>query len=224
MKIAICIPCTDVVYMDFMMSLLALQDALNRNPVHKNQNINIFIHRSSLLIGSRTDLAKDALDWGADWILWLDSDMVFPADLLHRLMKTKRSVVAANYVKRSMPTTPVTTDADRHYIRTDPESTGLQEADTTGFGALLVKADIFRKVPLPWFDLVWLEDGTLLGEDVFFFKKIKHYLNATLWIDHDTSQLVRHIGTFEYHNRLAVASIQETEKQNNVNDSSSSLQ
>jgi hypothetical protein len=61
----------------------------------------------------------------------------------------------------------------------------------------------------PWFDTVWLENNDLMGEDVFFFKKIKHFLNVPLMIDHDLSQEVRHIGTFEYHNRLAKATIED---------------
>jgi hypothetical protein len=61
----------------------------------------------------------------------------------------------------------------------------------------------------PWFDTVWMENNDLLGEDVFFFKKVKHELGISLYIDHDLSQLVRHIGTFEYHNRLAKATIED---------------
>ena len=47
------------------------------------------------------------------------------------------------------------------------------------------------------------------GEDVFFFEKVKHFLDIPCIIDHDLSQLVRHVGTFEYHNRLAKATIED---------------
>jgi hypothetical protein len=135
--------------------------------------------------------------------------MAFPPDTLLRLLAHKIPVVAANYVKRGLMSTPVTTDHERRFMRTDPEDTGLEEADSTGFGVLLVTADIFRKLEQPWFDTVWLENNDLMGEDVFFFKKIKHFLNVPLMIDHDLSQEVRHIGTFEYHNRLAKATIED---------------
>jgi hypothetical protein len=214
-KVAVCIPATDYIVVDFMHSLLAMQgftNDWNKGQEKKGGNtldVNVFIFRSSLLIGSRTELVRDALKWGADWILWLDSDMAFPPDTLLRLLDRKLPIVAANYVKRGLMSTPVTTDKDRRFMRTDPDSTGLEEADSTGFGVLLVTADVFRKLDFPWFDTVWLENNDLMGEDVFFFKKVKHFLNLSLMIDHDLSQVVRHIGTFEYHNRLAKATIED---------------
>ena len=214
-KVAICIPAGDYIVVDFMHSLLGLQaftDDFNKKTVAKGintLNVNVFIFRSSLIIGSRTELVKDALKWGADWLLWLDSDMVFPPDTLTRLLNRKLPVVAANYVKRGLMSTPVTVDSTRHFIRTDPDSTGLEEAASTGFGVLLTTADIFRKLDFPWFDTVWMENNDLMGEDVFFFEKVRHFLEIPLMIDHDLSQLVRHVGTFEYHNRLAKATIED---------------
>lgn len=227
MKVAICIPSQDYLHIDFMMSVLVMQRAITvtpPTPEDKEVDYNIFIRRSSLLIGSRTELAKDALDWGADWILWLDSDMKFPAGTIHHLFKSGKNLVGANYVKRQLPTTPVSVDYDKKFIRTDPDSTGLVKAASGGFGVLLVKADLFRNTPLPWFDTVWLEDGSLMGEDVFFFTRVKHYTGEDLWIDHDLSQQVIHVGSFDYHNRLAQATIDEMEKLNNVQDTGSSLQ
>ena len=196
--------------MDFVMSLLAMQGLINDQPVDPKQDINIFFQRSSILIKSRQDLAFQAIDWGADWILWLDSDMAFPADTLHRLLFLKQDIVGCNYVTRTVPTIPVAAREDRRYIRTDPDSSGLEEAAWTGFGCLLTKADIFRNLSLPWFDFVWLDNGKdILGEDVFFFKKAKHFLGKQLYIDHDLSQMIRHIGQFEYHNRLALATLED---------------
>jgi hypothetical protein len=218
-KVAICIPCTDYLPVDFVHSLLALQAFTtdwNKGAKEKGWNeldVNAFIFRSSLIVGSRTELVKDALQWGAEWILWLDSDMAFPPDTLARLLERKHHMVGSNYVKRGIPTMPVTTGLQKEFVRTDPETTGLQEVSTTGFGVMLMSADIFRKLELPWFDTVWLEDNKLMGEDVFFFKKAKAFLGLSPWIDHDLSQLVRHIGTFEYFNRLAKATMEEFEAQ-----------
>jgi hypothetical protein len=214
-KVAICIPAGDYIVVDFMHSLLAMQAFVNdwnKKAEKKGINtldVNVFIFRSSLIIGSRTELVRDAMKWNADWILWLDSDMAFPPDTLIRLLGRNLPLVAANYVKRGLMSTPVTTDKDRRFLRTDPDNTGLEEADSTGFGVLLCTADIFRKMEFPWFDTVWMENKDLMGEDVFFFKKLKHELDISLFIDHDLSQLVRHIGTFEYHNRLAKATIED---------------
>ena len=210
MKIAICVPCGDMIHTEFVMSLLGMQLAMYTHPVDEDQDINVFFHRSSILIKSRQDLVKQALDGGADWILWLDSDMAFPPDALHRLLGRNKDIVGCNYVTRTIPTKPVAANKDRIYIRTDPDSSGLEEAEWTGFGCLLVNADIYRNLELPWFDFVWLENADdIMGEDVFFFKKAKHFLGKQLYIDHDLSQMIRHIGQFEYHNRLALATIED---------------
>ena len=41
----------------------------------------------SLIYKSRNDLADMAIQAGADYVLWLDSDMVFEPDTLERMLK-----------------------------------------------------------------------------------------------------------------------------------------
>ena len=208
MKIAIVMPCTDSLPTESAMSLLALQSFLLTHPVDEDQELNVMVEQSSLLVQSRQNLAQRALDWGADWILMLDSDMIFPADVFHRLARNGKPIVACNYVKRTIPTTPVSRKLDNKFLITNKDSTGLEEAKFTGFGVCLIAADVFRKIDKPWFDTVWMEDKEkntveCLGEDVFFFEKVRHFLGQPLWIDHDTSKSVGHIGMFIYENNLA---------------------
>ena len=63
---------------------------------------------------------------------------------------------------------------------------------------------VFDKVDLPYFQFEPVPPNYLLstGEDVYFFRKcIKAGLDV--WVDHDLSQQVKHIGDFEYDNRYA---------------------
>lgn len=208
MNIAICMPCTDDVPVGTMMCLLALQNYLVTHPVDEDQGLNIFIEQSSLLVQSRQNLIQRALDWKADWILMLDSDMTFPANTFHRLAKHNKGIVACNYVRRSIPTAPVTKGKDDKFIITNDDSEGIEIAKFTGFGVCLVAADVFKQLDKPWFDTIWMEhkdEGRVecLGEDVFFFEKVRYFTDQELWIDHDLSKEVTHIGQFEYHNILA---------------------
>lgn len=207
MKIAVCIPCTDFIPTGTVMSLLALQNFIVTHPVDDDQNLNIFTEQSSLLVMSRQNLIDRALEWGADWILMLDSDMTFPADTFHRLASHNLPIVACNYVRRAVPTSPVTKNVNEKLMLTNPDSTGLEEASYTGFGVCLVAADVFKKLEKPYFDTAWVKlddakDYECLGEDVFFFKKVRYFTDAKLFIDHDLSQQITHIGQFEYHNLL----------------------
>lgn len=213
-KLAICIPCMDEMPVPTVLSLLSLYAFVIDHPLYKDvdekNDVSIFIERNSLLVSSRQNLIQRALDWDAEWILMLDSDMTFPADTFHQLAKHSKPVVACNYVKRVVPTVPITKDFDNSIIYTDRDTTGLQKAKFTGFGVCLVHSEVFRNIPPPWFDTQWIKDNEtgsldILGEDVFFFEAMRHFTKQDLWIDHDLSQHVQHVGQFEYHNSLGGA-------------------
>jgi glycosyltransferase involved in cell wall biosynthesis len=206
----------------FVMSLISLikvtenwsLKAIEEGDIDRAIDLNVHFYTGSLLVGSRTDLVKQALEWGADWILWLDSDMQVSPDSLLRLLMREKDVVGCNYVRRQVPTLPVTTDLNDKLYCTNPEDTGLIEVKHTGFGCLLVNAKIYAEMEQPWFDTQWVigkETGKILimGEDVYFFRKVRD-AGYKVWIDNDLSQSVIHIGTFEYHNRLARATVEDS--------------
>lgn len=210
MKLAIVIPSNDTVYIPFVMSLLALQNVLLTSPPISDEefDMNIMVEQNSLLVSGRQNLTAKALEWGADWILMLDSDMKFPADIVHRLLKHGRPIVACNYVKRQVPAVPVTKGFDGKRVLTRKDSTGLEKVKFTGFGVTLVHKSVFERFPAPNFDTVWMKhDDTkeieILGEDVFFFEGLRHFTGQDIYIDHDVSKDIGHIGIFEYTNNLA---------------------
>lgn len=148
----------------------------------------------SVISTQRTDVVRSALDMGATHLLWLDSDMRFPPDVIGRLLAHGRPVVAANYQRRTEPFGPV---AVRHGapLYTTPQSTGLEEADFTGFGCMLVERAVFDAVPEPWFDFAWSPaKRAYVGEDVFFCRKVREHGFPVL-IDHDLSKEVGHIAS-----------------------------
>ncbi len=101
MKTMIAIPCMDTVPTQFMERLLAL---------YRPDNTMIITARSSLVYDARNILSKMAIDQGYDRILWLDSDMVFPSDLLDRLsadMDKGLRYVSGMYFTRKNPIHPV---------------------------------------------------------------------------------------------------------------------
>jgi len=221
-KVSICVPCSDHMHTAFVMSLIALikvtedwsKRAIEEGEVDQAIDLNIHFYTGSLLVGSRRDLVKQALDWGADWILWLDSDMQVSADALLRLLMRGADVVGCNYVRRQVPTLPVTTGMDDKLYCTNPEDTGLVEVKHTGFGCLLTNTELYDEIEEPWFDTQWVigkETGKILimGEDVYFFQKVRE-AGYKVWIDNDLSQSVVHIGNFEYHNRLARATVEDS--------------
>jgi hypothetical protein len=214
-NLAICVPSMDTWLADFALSVISMHQLLHYHPLSSDFKHNLINERGSLITYQRENMADRAIASEATHILWLDSDMKFPPNLIHRLFKHDLPMVACNYVKRIIPAMPNSKDMNGKLIATNRDSHGLVEAESAGFGAVLMKTQVLKEMPKPWFDLVWLdkkaEDGRqeLMGEDVFFFRKMRHFTDHKLFIDHDASQHVSHIGTFEYSNALAEATWDE---------------
>jgi hypothetical protein len=65
-----------------------------------------FMVSCSMLTESRHRLVAEALAWGADFMLCLDADHVFPPDTLVRLLAHGLPAVGCNYPRRFAPTAP----------------------------------------------------------------------------------------------------------------------
>jgi len=212
--LAVCIPSGDYWLADFALSVMAMQQLLGYHPLSDDFKHNLINERGSLIAYQREELAERALASGATHILWLDSDMKFPPNLVHLLFKHQKPLVACNYVKRKIPSMPNSKDMDGKLIATNRDSRGLVEASSAGFGAVLMTREVLEQTPQPWFDTVWMkkpgvDKPEMMGEDVFFMQKVTHHTDFQLYIDHGASQKVSHIGTFEYDNALCEATWDE---------------
>ena len=208
------VPSNDFWLADFALSVIAMQQLLGYHPLSDEFKHNLINERGSLIAYQRENLAEQALESEATHFLWLDSDMRFPPNLSHLLFKHDLPIVACNYVKRKIPAMPNSKDLNGKLIATNRDSRGLVEAISAGFGVVLMKREVFEKVPKPWFDQVWFEkDGKLemMGEDVFFFQKARKVAGIPLYVDHSASQKISHIGTFEYDNALCDATWDEVD-------------
>lgn len=158
---------------------------------------------SSLIHDLRRDLVKDALTHEADWLFFLDDDMRFPPDALVRLLRHRRDIVGCNYVTRSIPPRPTAKNMEDDHLRfahvaTLPDSKGLEEVDALGFGCILINARVFKAMPQPWFSMPWIPQLQYhVGEDVFFcIAAGKH--DFKVFLDHDLSREIKHVGNFEF--------------------------
>ena len=105
MRITIAVPCMDQVPAPFAQSLATLQ---------KVGECKLAFNMSSLIYTSRNALAQMAIENESDYILWLDSDMVFDPDQLVRMVdyckETGEQFLTAIYYRRVPPYTPVLFD------------------------------------------------------------------------------------------------------------------
>jgi len=120
---------------------------------------------------ARNHIADLAIKHGIDYVLFLDDDHTFPPDLFYRLIAANKDVVGALCFRRIEPFGPCIfrwqTDQQNGNLmvhdRPDLIGNGLQKVDAIGFGAVLVKTEVFKKLgPPPWFKF------SEVGEDLHF--------------------------------------------------------
>jgi hypothetical protein len=206
-KIAICVPARDTMEMETAQSIVAMSTQFSVDFVATGQaSLQFYWMNGTLLPDMRNDLVKAALAAGATHLLWIDSDMRFPKDALTRLLAHDAPIVGANYVQRKRPVKPtaarVAPNGERVWVYTPPaehQKTQLEAVESLGLGLCLIEAAVFEVVPAPWFSMVWSDaKGQHMGEDVFFFRKVKSAIDVDPMIDHALSREVYHIGKHSY--------------------------
>lgn len=137
---------------------------------------------------ARERLAEGALADGCDYLFMVDDDMLCPPDLFYKLAAHDKDIVAALAFTRNPDHRPVIYETVEGY---DPVSTNygftrfvnnyprntLVECDAVGFGAVLIKTEVLKKVRQPWF---FTMERT--GEDITFCIKAKK-VGFRVWMD-----------------------------------------
>ena len=197
-NIAICVPARDEVSTGFAHDL-AIMSARFYGNAQAGTSFNVNFVAGTLIADQRQKLVMMAIKQGADYILFLDSDMRFPSYLLERMLAHDKDIVACNYATRRLPVKTVAfSDFAELKCIYSMDKTGLEEVDAVGMGAMLIKTEIFKKLPLPWFSISYLPSGNMyIGEDIYFCK-LAQANGMKVYVDHDLSKDVRHIGVMEF--------------------------
>jgi hypothetical protein len=176
---------------------------MQRVPGYDSQELRVANVRSSILPKNRLDCVKAAKLVKADYLLFIDSDHTFPADLPHRLIKHNKPIVAANCVTKTLPSQPTARafqegNPQGEVVYSDPDKHGLQQVWRIGTGVMLIRKDALDRIPHSAWAMVYKEEGdTYQGEDWTFCAAAAE-LNIPIFIDHDISRMVGHIGNLEY--------------------------
>ena len=124
---------------------------------------------------ARNLIAQEAINFGFDYVLMVDSDIVLPADALVRMLADPVEVCLGCYPRKC------TTNGvfelfkldQKDYVKTFSfdelkELSGKVEVKGGGFGCALIRVDVFRVLPRPWFRYVEYTTGDVLSEDNYF--------------------------------------------------------
>jgi hypothetical protein len=133
---------------------------------------------------------------GATHIFWLDTDMVLPRETIVLLAMHDQPIVACNYRVRQQSGL-FTASRGGQRVATTETSTGLEAVDYVGMGAMLMRTEVVTDLARPWFRHGLNEFGGDVGEDVMFCRGLT-VAGHTVYIDHDVSKEVEHIGQHAY--------------------------
>lgn len=170
----------------------------------KHDQITLNHHGGTVLSEARNKAATELLEQGCTHVLFVDSDMTFPMYALDRLLSHNVPVVAANCSRRVRPVSPTARRRNSHLsgetdpVYPDPDVTGLERVETVGTGFMLIRSDVFLQIEWPWFNQPWVEEHQKhVGEDVFFCGRL-YEEDIPLYIDHDLSWHIGHIGSYTF--------------------------
>lgn len=195
-RLMIAIPSRDVWKSDFGMSLAAMVAAT----VNELPFLDIVFNnaKGATLAMNRIKLCQDAVDNQCDYVLFLDDDMRVPMHTVLMFLKRQVDIIACNCARREIPPRPTAKGFENELVYTRENSTGIEKVKSIGTGIMMIHTDVFKNLPQPWF----CEDPIKrIGEDVWFCNTARE-AGYDIYIDHDLSKDVVHIGEFDYTHQL----------------------
>lgn len=153
-----------------------------------------------LITFARETMSNEAINLNCDYVLFIDDDMIVPRKLFPALFRhvDRADIIAPLCFQRVHPYKPVlykikskrndmgnlVLDDVDHWMDYPPNS--VCYPDAVGFGVVLIKTKVLKKLNRPWFF-----SNTSLGEDIFFCVRARE---SGFKILADTSIKVGHLG------------------------------
>jgi GT2 family glycosyltransferase len=152
---------------------------------------------------ARNNLTESFLGTSAEWLFWMDSDMIFPKETLVELLRVadekNAKMVSGVYYQRKGENLPVLwsrgdeletgeisgegnkkSDKNKYvgaFMFPHPDKQEAFTAHAAGYGCVLVHRSVFEVMDRPWFKFL---PGTC-SEDFYFFVNAKE-MGFTLWV------------------------------------------
>lgn len=196
LRTLIAVPCIDSAPTGFTEAFLGMEKG----------NAQFTFVKNTLIYTARNMIARNAILYGFDRVLWLDSDIQVKTDTLTRLaadMDTGLDYVTGIYFMRMLPTKPVVYSDVWWRLNKDNVETGSKNIDTipdslfeiagSGFGCVMTSVDLLKEMVAthgaPFSPLMGM------SEDLSFCWRVKQ---AGIKMYCDPAVKVGHIGQYVY--------------------------
>ena len=189
--VALCLPMQDEVKAEFCLSVFSLARTYHGL-------LSVAWGGASVVAHARNNCVDSALKLKPvpEFLLFIDSDMEFPPDTLHRLLRRDKNIVGAIYRRRSPNYEILGRDLGGNKIE-EPRQ-GIEEMTRLPTGCLLIKTTVFEKFDKPYFRHPTDEGLGLVGAEDYEFSRMAKEKGFRLWCDHDLSREISHIGKTKY--------------------------
>ena len=193
MKVLLGMPCVHEIPTKTVISLLQTVQIGKAEPM---------IVDGSLVYDARDAIAKAAIDNGYDYVLYVDSDMVFSADDLNRLLSHDTDICSGLYVTRRGENKNVCYSkviTRRRFPYRQPElihdtkASGYAPVAAVGFGFCLIKCSVLKSMFKRYKSLFEPKWG--VGEDISFCIRARK-CGYKVFADRDVN--IGHIGEVVY--------------------------
>lgn len=159
------------------------------------------MHTSGAYIDYNRDrIAQRAISENTDYVLMIDSDMVYPHTVADTLISRDKDVIGCVYYSPSHDTNtgentvvrPMLFDYNQKTQQFHPwpkcDKEEPFQIDAIGTGLMLIKIKVFKKIKQPWF-FFFERRGEILGEDLGFClqcmaKKVEVWVDPTVEAGH----------------------------------------
>ena len=145
-----------------------------------------------------------------DYMMWIDSDMVFTPDDFVKLLNMNKEIASGIYKMSDNIHYATVENWDKDYYRKNGNFEFLNDnllenkpsifpVEYTGFGWVLIKKGVLESMEYPWFRPIWEDYGNNIvefcSEDVGFCqtaitKGYKIYVNKNIVIGHEKSWIL----------------------------------
>lgn len=181
-------PSGDLVHAEFALCMAAVSRSYNGKLGWTNG-------RHSVVANARNNCVDQVQNLKADYIMFFDSDMVFPPETLTRLLAHRKDIVGALYPRRAPPYDVLGKTLTNQPMQV---SGGLQEMASVPTGCLLIKMSVFNALTKPYFRHKETEGQTMVGPEDYEFCVRARAKGFKVYADIDLSMEIGHIGSRIY--------------------------
>lgn len=166
----------------------------NGNQIALNFQKGTYIH------DLRNRCFKEAVDSGADYLMFVDTDVGFAPDSILKLLAWKKDIIGANYNMKGLPLVGTVKFMDakgqidkktEHNVPSDKPV----EVYSVASGFMLIRLKAVKNLSNP-FNFGENPDGSMIGEDVNFCRRAREELGVKTWCDPQIK--IGHIGEYLY--------------------------